>query len=115
VRGEVIGGLGHSGADDEPQPGLIESFEVARGEHAGVGDDDKVVQPMAFLEALDDRDQGGGLGLVALEAADLQREPGPVDQEPDDDLGVDPAFLGVADLAQPVLLLGLEVQGGDVG
>ena len=43
----------------------------------------------------DDRDDGGGLGLVALEAADLQREPGAVDEQADDDLRVDAAFLGV--------------------
>ena len=56
----------------------------------------------------------GGLGLVALEAADLEREPAPVDQQPDDDLRVDAAFLGVADLAQVVFLLGLEVERRDV-
>src|SRR3954452_10252459 len=69
---------------------------------------------MPFLELLDDRDQGRGLGLVAFEAADLQREPVPVDQQTDHDLRVDPALRGVADLAQLVFLLGLEVQRGDV-
>ena len=68
------------------------------------------VDAVPGLERLDDRQDRGGLGLVALEAADLQREPAPVDQQPDHDLRVDPAFLGVADLAQVVLLLGLEVQ-----
>ena len=34
----------------------------------------------------------------------------PVDQQAHHDLWVDAAFLGVADLAQPVFLLGLEVQ-----
>ena len=67
-------------------------------------------QAVAVLERLDDRQDRGGLGLVALEAADLQGEPVPVDQQPDHDLRVDPAFLGVADLAQVVFLLGLEVQ-----
>jgi hypothetical protein len=69
---------------------------------------------MPLSEGLHDRDDGGGLGPVALEAADLQRETVPVDQQPDHDLGVNPAFLGVADLAQVVLLLGLEVQRGRV-
>ncbi len=50
------------------------------------------------------------LGLVPLEAADLEREAPPVDQQADHDLRIDPAFLGVADLAQPVLVLGLEVE-----
>ena len=55
-------------------------------------------------------DDGGRLGGVALEAADFQREPGPVHQQADHDLRVDAAFLGVADLAQLVFVLGLEVQ-----
>jgi len=44
-------------------------------------------------ELLDDRDDRGGLGLVPLIAADLKGEPVPVDQQTDDDLRVDPAFL----------------------
>ncbi len=47
-------------------------------------------------------------------AADLQREPGPVHQQPDHDLGVDAAFLGVADLTQFVFLVRLEIQGRHV-
>ena len=43
----------------------------------------------------------------------LRGDAGPVDQQPDDDLGVDPSLLGIADLAQLVLLLGLEVERGD--
>ncbi len=50
------------------------------------------------------------VSALFLRAADLQREPAPVDQQPDHDLRVDPAFLGVADLAQVVFLLRLEVQ-----
>lgn len=38
----------------------------------------------------------------------------PVDRQSDQDLGVDAAFFGVADLAQRVLVLGFEVQGRDV-
>ena len=37
-----------------------------------------------------------------------------VDQQAHDDLGVDPPLLGVTDLAQVVLTLGLEVEGGHV-
>ena len=37
-----------------------------------------------------------------------------VDQQPDDDLRIDPPLLGVADLAQVVLTLGLEVERGHV-
>ena len=62
----------------------------------------------------DDRHDRGRLGLVSLEAADLQREPAPIHEQADHDLRIDPALLGVADLAQPVFLLGLEVKRGDV-
>ncbi|MBB2988542.1 hypothetical protein FHW15_003733, partial [Terracoccus luteus] len=60
------------------------------------------------------RDHRGGLGGVALPATDLEREPGAVHEQADDDLRVDAAFLGVADLAQLVFVLCLEVEGRDV-
>ena len=60
-----------------------------------------------------DTDNRGGLSPVALPATNSQGDAGPVDQQPDDDLGVDPSLLGIADLAQLVLLLGLEVERGD--
>ena len=41
-------------------------------------------------------------------------EPVPVHEQADHDLGVDTALLGVAHLAQRVLVLGLEVQGRHV-
>ena len=69
---------------------------------------------MGGLEGLHDGDDRGGLSLVALPAADLERKTVTVDQQPEDDLGVDPPLLGVTDLAQVVLTLGLEVEGGDV-
>jgi len=81
------------------KPGLVELARVARGQHAGVGDHDQVLELVTLLELADDRQECSGLGLVALEAADLQREAVPVDEQPDDDLGIDPAFLGVADPA----------------
>jgi hypothetical protein len=68
---------------------------------------------MSGLEVLDDRDVGRRLGLVAFEAADLQRKTTPVHEQTDNDLGVDPAFLGIVPLPQFVFLLGLEIQGGD--
>ncbi len=66
------------------------------------------------MERHHDRQDRRRLGLVALEAADLQREISPVHEQADDDLGIDPALLGEADLAQLVLLLCLEVERGDV-
>jgi len=69
---------------------------------------------VAGREGGDDRHQGGGLGGVALETADLQRKSGAVDQQADDDLRVDAPFLGIADLTQLVFVLGLEIQGRHV-
>ncbi len=69
---------------------------------------------MPFSEGLHDRHDRQRLCLVALVAADLEGEAAAVDQQPDDDLGVDAAFLGVADLAQIVFLLGFEVERGHV-
>ena len=78
----------------------------APGDHHEIGD------AVGGLEGLRDGDDRGGLSLVALSAADLERKTGPVDQQAHDDLGVDPPLLGVTDLAQVVLTLGLEVEGG---
>ena len=78
------------------------------------GDNDEVLDTVGGLEGLHDGDDRGGLSLVALPAADLEREAGPVDQQAHDDLGVDPPLLGVTHPPQVVLTLGLEVEGGDV-
>ena len=66
-----------------------------------------------LAELFNDTDNRGGLSPIALPATNSQGEAGPVDQQPDDDLGVDPSLFGIADLAQLVLLLGLEVERGD--
>ena len=68
---------------------------------------------MSGLEGLHDGNDRGGLGPVALPATNSQGEAGPVDQQPDDDLGFDPSLFRIADLVQLVLLLGLEVERGD--
>jgi hypothetical protein len=69
---------------------------------------------VSLLEGLEHRQQGGGLGGVAFEAVHLQREPGRVDEQPDLDLRIHPAFLAHPDPAQLVIVLRLEVQRGDV-
>ena len=108
---QVAWGPGGAGPDNEPQPGVVQGRQVGGREHAGVGDDDEVLDAVGGLEGLHDGDDRGGLGLVALPAADLERKTGPVDQQADDDLGVDPTLFGVADPPQVVLTLGLEVEG----
>ena len=77
------------------------------------GDHHEVLDAVSGLEGLHDGDDRGGLSLVALPAADLEGETMAVDQQADDDLGVDPTLFGVADPPQVVLTLGLEVERGD--
>ena len=69
---------------------------------------------MSGLEGLHDGDDGGGLSLVPFPAADSQGETTAVDQQADDDLGVDPPLLGVTHPPQVILLLSLEIEGGHV-
>ena len=78
------------------------------------GDDDEVLDAVGGLEGLHDGDDRGGLSLVALPAADLERKTMTVDQQAHDDLGVDPPVLGITHPPQIILTLGLKVQGGHV-
>ena len=78
------------------------------------GDNDELGDAVGGLEGLRDGDDRGGLSLVALPAADLERKTMTVDQQAHDDLGVDPPVLGVTDPPPVVLTLGLEVEGGHV-
>jgi hypothetical protein len=54
-------------------------FQIRRGEHAGICGDDHLgaLDPVAGLELAHDRHDRAGLGLVALETADLQWVWGP--------------------------------------
>ena len=65
-------------------------------------------------ELLDDRQHGLGLGLVALEGGDHEREPVLPGQQADGDLRLQPPLLGEPGLAEPVALVGLEVERGHV-
>lgn len=114
MAAEIVRGLGPARTDDEPQVSVVQLAQVGRGEHAGIGDHDHVRETVPGLELADDRQDRLRLYLVPLEAADLQREPSTVDQQPDDDLRIDPPFLREAYFAQLIFLLGLEVEGGDV-
>jgi len=75
-------------------------------------DDDELLDTVSGLEGLHHRDDRGGLSLVPLPAADLEGETTAVDQQADDDLGIDPPLLGVTHPPQVVLTLGLEIEGG---
>ncbi len=63
---------------------------------------------MPFLEGFDHGNDRVSLGLRSFEAPDLEWEPSPVDEEPDDDLRVDTAFFRVPDLTQSIFLLSLK-------
>ena len=76
------------------------------------GDDDEVLDAVGGLEGLHDGDDRGGLSLVPLPAADLEGETTAVDQQTDDDLGIDPTLLGVTHPPQVVLTLSLEIERG---
>lgn len=67
---------------------------------------------MSSLESLHDGDDRGGLGPVALPAADLEGELVTVDQQAHDALRIDSPLLGVTRLPQAVLTLSLEVERG---
>ena len=109
---QVAWGPGGAGADDEPQPRVVQGRQVGGREHAGVSDDDEVLDAVGGLEGLHDGDDRGGLSLVPLPAADLERKTTAVDQQADDDLGIDPTLLGVTHPPQVVLTLSLEIERG---
>ena len=78
------------GTEDERQTGGLDGLLVARGHHPGIGDHGDLGQVVGGLERADDRQHRGGLGLVALERVEHQREPGPVGEQPDRDLRLPP-------------------------
>lgn len=94
-------------------PAASRSFRFVARQHAGVGGDDHLhpVDIVAGLELAHDGHDGAGFGVVSFETSDLQGKSGAVDEQPDDDLRVDPALLGVADLTELVFLLRFEIQG----
>lgn len=71
VFGQVVGRFGHPGTDDEPHPGLVDSFEILRGQHASFGGHDPFGDGVALLQRLGDRGDGLRLGLAAVQAGDL--------------------------------------------
>ena len=95
-------------------PAACNGVLVGLGDHPGIGDHGDVGELVGGLEGVDDRQHGGGLGFVALERLDRQREPGGVGEQPDGDLRFQAAFLGEPGLAEPVAGVGLEVQRGHV-
>ena len=64
---------------------------------------------MVVLEGFDHGDDRVSLCFRALEATDLEWEPGPVDEETDNDLWVDSAFFRVPDLSQVIFFLCFEI------
>jgi hypothetical protein len=63
--GDHVGHLGHTGAKDERQAGVLDRLLVGGRDHAGVRHDSDVGQLVGFHERLDRRQHRGRLGLVA--------------------------------------------------
>jgi len=69
---------------------------------------------VGFHERGDRRQHGLGLGGVALERIDHQREPGGVGEQPDHNLRVQAAFLTEPRLTEPITSISLEIESGHV-
>ena len=63
------------GAEDERQPRGLQRDLVGFGDHPGISHHRHIGEPVSRLEGVDDRQHSRGLGLVALEGFDGQREP----------------------------------------
>ena len=70
------------------------AFRLAVDSMPATGHYDQELNLGGLAELFNDTDDRGGLSPVALPATNSQGEAGPVDQQPDDDLGVDPSLLG---------------------
>ena len=108
---DLVGDVGDLHAEDERQAGGLDGLLVRLGDHARVGDDRDVGQLVGGHELPDDRQHGLGLGPVALEGGDHEREPVLPGKQADGDLRLQAAFLGEAGLAEAVAAVGLEVEG----
>lgn len=73
-------------------------------------DDGHVGQAVGGLECLHHGQDGFGFGFVALERADLEREPARIGQQTDGDLWFQAAFLAEPGFTEPVTLVGFEVE-----
>ena len=109
-----VGQMRDTGAQDERQPGGLQGDLVGLGDHPGIGDHGDIGQLVGGLEGVDHRQHRGGLGLVALERLNRQREPGRVGQQAEGDLWLQTPLFGESGLTEPVTGIGLEVQRRDV-
>src|SRR5699024_8389630 len=92
---QIMWGFCLPGPDDEPQPSIIKFLEVLRRQHPRICCDDHVCHLVSFLEGFDHGNDRVRLCLRSFEAPALEWEPGPVDEESDDDVRVDTAFFRV--------------------
>jgi hypothetical protein len=104
-----IGDVGNLQAEDERQALGLDRPAVRLGDHAGVGDDGDIGQPVRGHERSDHGEHGLGLGLVAFESLGHQREASRVGEQAQGDLWFEAAFLRVAGLAEPIALVSLEI------
>ena len=109
---DQVGDVRDLRAEDERQARGLDRLLVRLGHHAGIGDDGHVGQLVRGHERLDDRQHRLGLGPVALERGHHEREPVGAGEQADGDLRLQPPLLGEPALAEPVALIGLEVESG---
>ena len=109
VLGQVVGGLGDPGADDETEPVVLQRHQVRRGEHPGVSGHDHVSYGVAVRNGVRTGIRVVVSALLPSNRCTSRGNPGG-STEPDGDLRVDPVFLAHPDLAQFVLVVALEVQ-----
>jgi hypothetical protein len=109
-----VGDVGDLHAEDERQALGLDGLLVGLGDHPGVCDDGDIGQLAGSHERLDGRQHRLGLGLVPLKGADHERKPVLPGEQAYGDLRLQPPFLGEPGLAEPVTLVGLEIQGAHV-
>lgn len=69
-------------AQDVGQPDGRHGDLVGFGDHPGIGDHRHVGEIMGGLEGVDHRQHHGGLGFIALQRLDRQREPSGISEQP---------------------------------
>lgn len=102
--GKIEGCFRAAGSNNDFVAGVFKVEEVLVGEDASVGNQDNVIKLVTGFELAQDERDSAGFGVVAFEAANLERIPVLVNKKADHDLWVDTALFGEPDFAQFVFV-----------